>query len=181
MFEHFGIANDGQRRLAAQALKENFFAGDAAENEAQVGDEPVQVQRPRLHQLASAGGEHLITEIGAAGGGDGNFLQLFGGSGVACALAQQRSVAFDDAEDVVETMGDAASDLPDEFHFARLEGIIFAAAHLREIIDDHEPRGSAGVAEVAHGDFHVDQRLVFFVMLPATPRFSLGTRLGRVA
>ena len=65
-----------------------------------------------------------------------------GCGGVARTLAQQGGVAFDDAEDVVEAMGDAAGNLADEFHFARLEGIIFAAAHLREIGDPADYRFS---------------------------------------
>ena len=120
-------------------------------------DEPVQIQRSRLHQLAAAGGQHLISEIGAAGDGHGNFLQSFGRGGIARALAQQSGVAFDDAQNVIEARSNSAGDAADEFHFVRLERLFFAAAHLREITDGDEPRGSAGVVEVAHGELDVDQ------------------------
>ena len=98
----------------------------------------------------------------------------------AAAGQQQRGMAVDDGEDVVEIVGDAAGELADGFHFLGLAQLLFQA-FLRQgrllafgnIAHVQQGGGPAGIIDPA--DPHLDRHR------PAVARPALGLELPGLA
>ena len=116
---------------AGSILQGDVLAQHALQHGADIGDDFVQINVARLHDLFAAEHEQLLDEFaGAVGGGpdlaEGFFRRRRQGLG----LQEQVGVALNDGEDVVEIVGDAGGQLADRLHFdgmaqLRLQGQAF--------------------------------------------------------
>ena len=138
--------------------KLDLFAEDAAEHSGEVGDEPVQVQHTRPHDLAAAEGEELPREVGGALRG---LLDLFERLGEVGAQSGHREleagVALDDGEQVVEVVRDAGGELPDGFHFLRLPELRLELEAVGNVLRHDEQMRLSVEGDVLDGNEHVAQ------------------------
>ena len=107
-------------RLAVIQLQRHVLAQQPAEHVGHVADDFVHVQPLGLDELAAAEGEQLPREAGGALGGLRDLLRGTRRGVVEVRRRQQRGVAVNDGEDVVEIVRDAAGELADGLHFLRL-------------------------------------------------------------
>ena len=152
-------------------LQRDVLAEQPSEHLRHAADHAVEVERARVDNLLAAKSEQLAREAGGALGG---LLDLVGGGErlrIERRQAEQRGVAEDDGEDVVEIVRDAAGELADGLHFLRLAELFFEAFVQRDIAEQaqEQARLAAGL-DVAIGDFKnhlppVVQREFFFRLL----------------
>ena len=95
-----------------------------------------------LDELAAAEGEQLARQPGGALGGLRDLLRGTRAGVVQIGHRQQRCVAVDDGEDVVEIVRDAAGELADGLHFLRLAQLFLQPPLRRDIAEQtqHEQR-----------------------------------------
>jgi hypothetical protein len=119
-----------------------------------------EVDERRIRRSLTREGEELPGELGGPAGGAVDLLELGGGPlGLG---AQQRRVARDDREQVVEVVRDAAGEAPDRLHATRLLELLLEAALLGDVADDERGRvdASVRVADREAGDRRRERRAV---------------------
>jgi hypothetical protein len=79
---------------------------------------------------------------------------------------QQRRVAGDDGEQVVEVVRDPAGEAPDRLHLLRLAEPVLEALALADVVGEHERRVTALEDDPAGRDLDVDQRAVLAPVAP---------------
>ena len=131
LFHHASIGFDQRRLGKVIELQRDILAEDARQHFGHVADHFIEVQALGLHDLAAAEGEQL------AGEGCGALADLLGGpdghSGQIAARQQERGVAVDNGEDVVEIMSDAAGQLADGVHLLGLAQLVLQPFLARDI------------------------------------------------
>ena len=128
LLHHAGISlHQGRLRKVIQ-LQRDVLAENARQHFGHVRDDFIQVEAARLHDLAAAESEQLARQGGGAFGGLGHLLGRAGGdTGEGAAGHEERSMAMNDGENIVEIMSDAARELADGLHFLRLTQLILEA------------------------------------------------------
>ena len=109
MFNHPGVRLNQRQGRGVFGAQGKVFAEDALEHLGDVRHGFVEVQIDELHLLFAGKQQQLARETGGAFGGVGN---LVGGVvnffRLEVEVLEQRGVALDDGQDVVEIMGNAA-------------------------------------------------------------------------
>ena len=91
-----------------------------------IADRFIQVEHCRLQDLFAAEGEQLLSERGGAIGSALDLLDAVAGLVVETRGSQQQlAMSHDDAEDVVEVVGDTARQAPDGFHLLSVSELGF--------------------------------------------------------
>ena len=118
-----------QIRLLTRGQLE-MLADQAPQHFLHVGDDVVQVENLRSHDLAPAKGQQLARQRGClvAGLQDFPHILLFFGTK---AILKNLAVAENDGEQVVEVMGNAPCQLPDRLHFHCLTELVLPVAGAR--------------------------------------------------
>ena len=142
LLHHAGVGLDHRRRLAVIQLQRHVLAQKPAEHVRHVADDFVHVQLLGLDELAAAEGEQLPRQPGGAFGGLGDLLGGFSRRLVRLAAAEQRGVALNDGENVVEIVRDAAGELADGFHLLRLAQLLLQLPLRRDVAEQtqHQQR-----------------------------------------
>ena len=87
-------------------------------------------------------------------------------------LAEMFGVADHDREQVVEVVGDAAGQLPDDFHFLRLAKLLLGVLALGQVVDDSDKDRLAVLPGFADRQLHRKGRTI----LAQADRLAAGTR-----
>ena len=112
----------------------DVFTDQTAEHLFDTRDHPVDADRPGVHHLLAAEREQLTRESGGALGGIADFLYILPSWISRLDVAeQQRAVAHDDGEEIVEIVGYAAGELTDGVHLSRLRQLLLELPLLGEI------------------------------------------------
>ena len=159
------VVHDGDRDVLADEPSEHRH--DAVED---IGE----VDERRVRRALAREGEELAGELGRPARGAVDLLEL---GGLAVVLgAEQRRVAGDDRQQVVEVVRDAAREAPDRLHALRLLQLLLEAPLLGDVADDERRRvdGPVRVADGEAGDGRRERRAV-----PPAPALRLV--LERVA
>ncbi len=132
------VAGDG----AVIQLQRHVLAQNPSEHVGHVADDFVHVQALGLDDLAAAEGEQLAGQPGRALGGLRDLLRGTRGRVIQLGHRQQRGVAVNDGEDVVEIVRDAAGKLADGLHFLRLAQLFLQPSLRGDIAEQaqHEQR-----------------------------------------
>ena len=125
-------------------LHGDVLADQALQHSAHVADDFVEVQGLRLHHLFAAESQQLAGQMRGALRGGGDLFQGFHLLGPAVLDIQEHArVALDDAEDIVEVVGDARGQLPHCGHALLLHDGLLAL--LQFVVGGLEVRVQAGV------------------------------------
>ena len=110
----------------------------------------VEVEEPRLERLLSTEREELPCQVRSPSARDSYLLDVIA-NGIARhePVDDERRVAEDDREDVVEVVGDAAGELPDRVHLLRLAELILQSPPVVDVLeraaDAHDFAGGVGL------------------------------------
>ena len=183
-----GSARTVPRSGARKELELDVIAEQPLEEPADIGEHLVQVERARLQHLPPAEREQLLRQLGGAVGGALDLAEVARQLRVAVrALEQQRRVARDPGQQVVEVVGDTAREPAEALELLgvqelRLEALpVGDVAHERDVQagqevrsrrrlgDDHGPVGPHRLPLLAHGAGRD-------VLVPARPAPLRGAR-----
>ncbi len=170
-----GVSQDVARVLVQIQLERHLLPDEAEEEILEPSEEPVQVNDPRLHDLAAAEGEELRGQGGRPRGGASNLFQVRDDSGVRVrgrarshVRDRQLGIAPDRHQQVVEVVRDPARQTTDGLHLLRLAELFLQAFPLRHVPHDRQvaagkdmrPGAELGLARTAVGaDDPKDARL----------------------
>ncbi len=123
--ELVGVGMDRPEPPGQHGLDRDLLADGAAQEIRHAGDQPADLDRLRLERLLPGEGEQALGQRGRALGAA---HRLLGGAlqdrGMLARIAQMPlhalEIAHDDREQIVEVMGDAASQMADALHLLRL-------------------------------------------------------------
>ena len=114
----------------------DVFADQASEHLLEVRQEGVEVQHLRVHDLLPAEGQELAGEAGGALRGLQDLLEL-APLRLARLAHQELGVPQDDAQRVVEVVGDAPGQAADRLHLLRLQQLRLEAPVLGDVLEGH--------------------------------------------
>ena len=124
--------------VAVIQLQRHVLAQKPSQHVGHVADDFIHVQSLGLDELAAAEGEQLPRQAGGALGGLGDLLRGARRRFLQSGRHQQRGVAVNDGEDVVEIVRDAAGKLADGLHFLRLAQLLLQPPLRRDVTKQAE-------------------------------------------
>ena len=157
-FELAGV--DGHRRGAGLEIEVDLhvLAERAGHDLGHALDEAVDVDRRRPQRLAAREGEKPASQLGAAqGGGQRLGRQLVVRRPLLELLAQQVEVADDDAQEVVEVVGEAAGQVADGFHLLRLLELALDGLAAADVANGGD--GDEAAVRLLHRERRLDREL----------------------
>ena len=132
-----GVGADGAEPGAGADVELDVLAEQALQRAADLGDDRVQVERPRLEHLPAAEGEQLLRQLGGAVGSPLDLAEVAAKLDVAVrALEQQRGVAGDPGQQVVEVVGDAAGEPAEALELLRVQQLRLQPLPLGDVAEE---------------------------------------------
>ena len=131
----------------------DVVAEQALQERADLGDDGIQVERARIQHLAAAEGEQLLRQLGGAVGSALDLAEVAAQLDVAvCSLEQERGVAGDAGEQVVEVVRDAAREPAEALELLRVQELHLEPLPLGDVAEEGDveageevrPRGCLG-------------------------------------
>src|SRR5262245_10099781 len=135
----------------------DLFAKRRTQQFGGIDDERVDVDLARLQRLLAGEGQQMLRQLGAARGGivdhpgDRGELRLVGDG-----FGQNLDCSGDDGEDVVEVVGDAASELADRFHLLGMADSVFRRDPVGEITDEAVEHDAVAPLQLGDGKLDLD-------------------------
>ena len=125
LLELAGIRADRGRRRCGQQLELDVLAEQPLQQRSDRGEDLVQIDRTGLQHLAPAEREQLVGELSRALGRTADLAEVVGERRIAVrALQQQRGVAADRGQQVVEVVRDAAGEAADALELLRVQQLV---------------------------------------------------------
>ena len=156
VLELLGVGVDRPQAGRGHGLDLDVLAQGRMQQIRHVGDHLVGVERLRRQRLLAREREQPLGQRGGALAGDGGGIEKTLDAVVALgdAALDQVERAHDDAQHIVEVVGDAAGELAERLHLLRLTQLTFgrfAACHLIEQLPVGERKPVAGGGECCEG------------------------------
>ena len=155
----------------------DVVADDPPEHRLHSRDHVVEVERARMQHLAAAEGEQLAGE--AADACSAAWAISRSASRSPHLLLEQRGVAGDHRQQVVEVVRDAAGEAPDRLHLLRLLEPVLEPEPVGDVVGEHERRLAAVVDDRPGRDLDVDDRAVLAPVVPGRGAVRARAVLGQ--
>src|SRR5262249_43653626 len=135
LFELTAISADAAELTTRFEDLTDIFGDQAGEHLAEFLNDGIQIQHFELDDLLAAKRQELAGHAGGAFGGVEDFLGVFPERTVVGELFDEEfGVALNDADDVVEVVGYAASEAADGLQFSRKKELAFETLLLAEVV-----------------------------------------------
>src|SRR5215472_2415029 len=164
-----GVDDGGRQIRSEPRLDLDLLAEAPAQEVDHAPDELVEVGWPRAERLAPTKSEQTAGELRAKLCGALRLLDELAVSRLVDARLEHLEIAGDHCQEVVEVVGEAASELPDRLHLLRLAEVLLHSGTRGEIAD--EPREDVRAVEFDLADRELDRkdRTVFPTRLDLAP------------